>query len=434
MSDEEDFLEDNSLKNVSSNSARMIVLRNPQFKTPHVQRMTMKPSGSAGNSPGNSTKFAPLKTQNFLSATPMRGPNRFLRVVCPDSVEDQDDEDEEETFDDENSIKDAFWEGKSPKTPVQVSKSPRKENSKLKTPSPKKQVENSRLTRSAQRLPFSPIRDNDNVARSPSRLNSPRLSLPFSPIRSNGVQNGDILNVSSSTPSLANERRVSTIDNRASHKSFVQAPVEPAETPKASRSIERLSKARKKLSITQSRPDSPDLIDDNDVDDNESDANDSPFFKVPLPPPPVQRVRNFVLRKATAPHPPVVKPKLVQEMPKVTPAPVCTSRKRASSNSTANKSNKKSRQEEKEKEDEEEEEAMLDPAPMDADESDSNDNQDNEEVPEPVAGPSNAVPVASSSNAAVIEDVYDQAKYVTNWIPKMKSKKMIVEGDLLDFA
>ena len=30
-------------------------------------------------------------------------------------------------------------------------------------------------------------------------------------------------------------------------------------------------------------------------------------------------------------------------------------------------------------------------------------------------------------------DVYDKARYVVNWVPKMKGKKMIVEGDLLDF-
>ena len=30
-------------------------------------------------------------------------------------------------------------------------------------------------------------------------------------------------------------------------------------------------------------------------------------------------------------------------------------------------------------------------------------------------------------------DVYEKARYVVNWVPKMKGKKMIVEGDLLDF-
>ena len=30
-------------------------------------------------------------------------------------------------------------------------------------------------------------------------------------------------------------------------------------------------------------------------------------------------------------------------------------------------------------------------------------------------------------------DIYEKARYVVNWVPKMKGKKMIVEGDLLDF-
>ena len=29
-------------------------------------------------------------------------------------------------------------------------------------------------------------------------------------------------------------------------------------------------------------------------------------------------------------------------------------------------------------------------------------------------------------------DVYEKARYVVNWVPKMKGKKMIVEGDLSD--
>ena len=30
-------------------------------------------------------------------------------------------------------------------------------------------------------------------------------------------------------------------------------------------------------------------------------------------------------------------------------------------------------------------------------------------------------------------DKYENARYVSNWVPKLKGKKMIVEGDLLDF-
>ena len=89
MSDDEDFLDVNDENQASHNSSigshRRLVLRNPSFKTPG-------PANSSRQKDKTPTKIL-KKNQNLqqkcvlaplVTATPMRGPKRFMKVIIPD--------------------------------------------------------------------------------------------------------------------------------------------------------------------------------------------------------------------------------------------------------------------------------------------------------------------------------------------------------------
>ena len=88
MSDDEDFLDVNDENQGSHNSSnvshRRLVLRNPSFKTPGPATSSRLKDGTPTKilnrnpNPQQKYEYAPLVT-----ATPIRGPKRFLKVMIP---------------------------------------------------------------------------------------------------------------------------------------------------------------------------------------------------------------------------------------------------------------------------------------------------------------------------------------------------------------
>ena len=88
MSDDEDFLDVNDENQVSHNSSigshRRLVLRNPSFKTPgpatssRQKDKTLTKILNRNQNPQQKYELASLGT-----ATPIRGPKRFLKVMIP---------------------------------------------------------------------------------------------------------------------------------------------------------------------------------------------------------------------------------------------------------------------------------------------------------------------------------------------------------------
>ena len=88
MSDDEDFLDVNDENQASHNSSigshRRLVLRNPSFKTPGPASSSRQKDKTPtkilnrNQNPQQKCVLAPLVT-----ATPIRGPKRFMKVVNP---------------------------------------------------------------------------------------------------------------------------------------------------------------------------------------------------------------------------------------------------------------------------------------------------------------------------------------------------------------
>ena len=89
MSDDEDFLDVNDENQVSHNSSigshRRLVLRNPSFKTPgpatSSRQKVKTPTNILNRNPNPQQIF---KVAPMVTATPIRGPKRFLKVINPD--------------------------------------------------------------------------------------------------------------------------------------------------------------------------------------------------------------------------------------------------------------------------------------------------------------------------------------------------------------
>ena len=88
MSDDEDFLdvndENQASQNTSIGSHRRLVLRNPSFKTPGPATSSRQKDKTPttilkkNQNPQQKYVLAPIDT-----ATPIRGPKRFLKVMVP---------------------------------------------------------------------------------------------------------------------------------------------------------------------------------------------------------------------------------------------------------------------------------------------------------------------------------------------------------------
>ena len=90
MSDEEDFLENGESVasaiplRMRSNKpqAHFLVCRNPEFETPGPNRGRRPPPMTPGLA--NALRMAKHFQENKATATPLRGPSRFLRVIDPE--------------------------------------------------------------------------------------------------------------------------------------------------------------------------------------------------------------------------------------------------------------------------------------------------------------------------------------------------------------
>ena len=397
---------------VSDNSARRVVLRNPNYKTPAGPPRPFK-----ALVPSQKEMQQPLVS--LMTATPIRGPNRFLRVLAPDP-EPFEEEDEYET--DSEDITDVI---------------------------------------EPEKLSF-------------SRKRTPITALAYSPIKPATGGEKRLKITPQTTPKTCKSINV-TIPNTS-----IQVSVSsPQETPKTAHekvdqisSAQRLIKARKKLSVSQDSTEEteaqdpiPFPLEQSSVAVNEeenfcvSSEFDSPFFKVPLPPKKIESRKSFVIRKPSFLRPissltrspsenefPKSPPKKITKVgskekpkpnskskskvkPSVSPKPVLdfdddipnfddfldvnegiepiakNPRKRSLSK-TEPKDTKTKAKKSKKKEDDVTEEKKVEEKKVDDSVNDFGTDMDR---------------------------LYEKARYVTNWVPRMKGKKLVVEGDLLDF-
>ena len=84
MSDEEDFLENGEYVAPPPKrpQARILLCRNPEYDTPGPIRGRRPPPMTPGLA--NAIRMAKHFQENKATATPLRGPSRFLRVLDPE--------------------------------------------------------------------------------------------------------------------------------------------------------------------------------------------------------------------------------------------------------------------------------------------------------------------------------------------------------------
>ena len=156
MSSEEDFLENG--ESVASAipqrmrnkpQAHFLVCRNPEFETPGPNRGRRPPPMTPGLA--NALRMAKHFQENKATATPLRGPSRFLRVIDPEITLT---DDESLHMEDDHEIEDSITN-----TPRML-----EHQNKLKKTKPVTVVQSASPM---QRIPFSPIAH--AVANSPNR-------------------------------------------------------------------------------------------------------------------------------------------------------------------------------------------------------------------------------------------------------------------------
>jgi hypothetical protein len=516
--DDDDFLEEpyDSVLNDSDvgshQSQRLLVCRNPQFVTPGpVKKQNVRP---VGHSPALSMANRILQNihqgNNYQTATPIRGPMRFMRVACPVEAieEDEYDEEEEEEVEEstENRLPPQSTNRAKPVTKLQSADPIRSPVDALKSPISRKAVSpipQRYATRSRERACPAPMQRKSpraseaspvlqaRVTRSTpapasgtprTRSKTPKGGIPTpaanlstsfqrksrvrkkvseppkailqpSPIRSPTkpaiapvkATTEEVLGfeevtwpqrsppASAASPVL--QARVTTALPAATASPIrSRSPITRTETPKArvptsaanlTTSFERRSRIRKKLSVgavVQNKP--PETI--NRVEEP-LDLNqvDSPFFKMPLPPKAIKKPA-FLLKKSL---PESRLMKFSNPPPQVYSSSEDSESAAAAAAAAPQEPFKRPAPVKKR--------VLTKKRPLNA--------QSNKVEVEPkkakmsekaasVEEDQNMDEFSVDNSVDKIDALYEKARYVTNWVPKMKSSKLIIEGDLLDFT
>ena len=464
--DEESFVS-------GTTSGRHVVLRNPNFKTPSGPPQKLI-------NLNNSIRSQTAQKVPLMTATPIRGPNRFLKVLAP-PPESFDENDEELQISDETDddggeyLKDAF----EPETPIPSNR------------------QNSASIILAEHLELSPIpalgsaekrqkctpkttesriesikNVNKTNVGSPRAQNTPRIAQNSKAQNSTPkvAESGNKSVKSASKANLGTPKIIAKTPSNVQNQSFKnvnesytrrqETPKAALDTSKSNPAVKKLSLARKKLSLGTNSP----LLmlstsTENEENFNISEMDDSPFFKVPLPPKKIVSKKPFVIRRGATIPEDSVKRSQVSSPQKQPIASTSKSFKKSSPQKKPIVSREKSP--DIPKTDNVPETDDIDDAEVpeaddiieeeipetdvieeeDIPEKDENVIESENKIPSPEKKGKGKVKSTKAKDVknpvidpdAEIENLYDTARYVTNWVPKMKGKKMIVEGDLLDF-
>ena len=253
---------------VSHNSSvRRLVLRNPAFpKTPGGPSKPPNVIPKAFMNLNNQNVNAGARIQPLMTATPIRGPKRFMKVVLPvvspvhENNEDDDfDDDSNEDSNDEQGefIRDDFEPEENHTILKSAAKSPKKVASTIRPPPPIKNsqqennlnVSNKSINKSASKKQNTRYSDRQKLT--PKTSNTSAASIPppdCSPIEKSHEEN--ILNDSNTSvnksPASMNQNTRSSDRKKMTPKAS-NTPLSRKETPKISSA--KISKARKKLQI-----------------------------------------------------------------------------------------------------------------------------------------------------------------------------------------
>ena len=312
--------------------AKIFVCRNPDFKTPGPRSKASKlPPMSPGmaNAINNAKKFQ----QGAISATPLRGPYRFLTVINPITPVVENEESLEEEIEDSimnspvhpqvNQLKKVTPSKRIPFSPIPhiIANSPTRQRLSPHTSLGLQNLSNSQIVRDKKTPKTTPTREvsenpSAEITTTPSARTRSRSSLSLG-------GDGEAEKTASPMPCPEKENTPKSSQNILEDEEIVEtgtpipspgvdssAATLPTETPKttnasflsgANVTCEKRSRARKKLSVATPLLDKSSTPPRNQpqstVKETPRFSFDSPFFKMPLPPKAKVMKKPFVLRK-----------------------------------------------------------------------------------------------------------------------------------------
>ena len=263
---------------VSHNSSvRRLVLRNPAFpKTPGGPSKPPNVIPKAFMNLNNQNVNAGARIEPLMTATPIRGPKRFMKVVLPvvspvhENNEDDDfDDDSNEDSNDEQGefIRDDFEPEENHTILKSAAKSPKKVASTIRPPPPIKNsqqennlnVSNKSINKSASKKQNTRYSDRQKLT--PKTSNTSAASIPppdCSPIEKSQEENILDDSIRSTNKSASKNQNTRCSDRKKMTPKTSNTSLIRQETPKIS-TTNKISKARKKLSIAAQNKTDPDL-------------------------------------------------------------------------------------------------------------------------------------------------------------------------------